>query len=596
MPAHPALARLASVALALVVAAVAGADARAQDAVGPAPAPAPPVAPGPAPSAWVRDLRDVAVPMRDGATLAANVRLPEAPGRYPAIVVQTPYDKDRMGREVGDAAAGGEAARGSAAAWARFDRAHYAYVFVDWRGFHASRAAQATVDRRKWRRGQDGYDVVEWAAAQPWCDGKVGTWGGSALGKQQLDTAAERPPHLVCAVPLIAFMGQRAEGYFEGGVPLEAHTRALDALGFGVGTWVEANPFPTSPAWALARRLTDRPERIDVPCLFVSGWFDLFPREVIETFEAVVARGGERARAGSKLVMGPWAHTAVDLAAQGELSFPAAEGVSTALTLRFFDHHLRGLDVGWDAEPRVRLFQTGEERWVTGESVAALAGTPVPWTLTADGGLVRADGAGPVATGGRPSRVLRDDPSVPTPTRGGRNLPPLAFGPRDQASPTGAADELAFGSAPLAAPWAARGDVTLSLVLLCDRPDADVVARLCDGFPDGRSMLVAETAVRASLRDGRTRRLLAPGEPVRVTLRFPPTAWTWPAGHRIVLRLSGSSAPRYERNPHTGAARWDGTKAVPATIEVLLGPDAASLRLPGGGEVPSPGAGGDPAR
>ena len=448
------------------------------------------------------------------------------------------------------------------------------------------------VDRTRWRRGQDGHDVVEWVAAQPWCDGKVGTWGGSALGKQQLDTAAERPPHLVCAVPLIAAMGLRYEGFYEGGVLLEAHTRALDALGFGVGAAVTANPLPDAPGWALARRLTYHPERIDVPCLFVSGWFDLFPREVIETFEDVVARGGERARTGSRLVLGPWTHTAVDLAAQGDLVFPAAEGVSTALTRRFFDHHLRGLDVGWDAEPRVRVFQPGEERWDGGPDVAALVGAPERWTLTPAGTVVRADGAGPAAPAVRPTRALRHDPSSPPPTVGGRNLPPLSAGPRDQGATARRADTLAFVAPPLERALAVRGDATLSLVLLADRPDVDVVARLCDTVPDGRTILVAETAARASLRDGRARRLLAPGEPVRVVLRFPPTAWTFPAGHRPTVLLAGGSAPRYERNPLAGAARGDPAAAGPVTVEFLLEPDAAVLTLPVLANRPGPDAAG----
>jgi len=153
---------------------------------------------------WTAEQTAVAIPMRDKASLAADVFLPPTPGKYPAVVVQTPYDRTLLRaalRGVGD--------KGF------WDREHYAYVVVDWRGFFGSKNAGRPGAAR---RGLDGFDVVEWTAAQSWCDGKVGTWGPSALGRIQLDTAQEAPPHLVCCVPLVAPIGQRYEDYYEGGV------------------------------------------------------------------------------------------------------------------------------------------------------------------------------------------------------------------------------------------------------------------------------------------------------------------------------------------------------------------------------------------
>ena len=534
--------------------------------------------PAPAPPAGSVDERDVRIPMRDGASLLANVLRPKVEGRYPAIVVQTPYDKNRMGREMGDARDEGEAARGSSFAWARLDRTNYVWVFVDWRGFHASRGAMDARDRRAWRRGMDGYDVIEWAAAQPWCNGRVGTWGGSALGKQQLDTAAEQPPHLVCAVPLIAFMGQRYEAFHEGGVRLEAHTATLDALGFGVGARVAAQPLPFAPVWEFIRRSTYRPERIDVPCLFVSGWWDNYPREVIETFEDVLARGGARARAGSRLVMGPWAHTAIDIAAQGDLRFPAAEGYSTALTKRFFDRHLRDVVAGWDDVPRVHAFEAGGDRWLTGARWGDLVGTATRFALRADGGI-SADPAAPLP-GSRPSRTYRYDPRDPSPTIGGRNLPPLSYGPMDVSSIASRADVLAWSAPTLESSVSMRGEAEVALVLACDRPDVDVSVRLCDTFPDGRTFLVGETILRASLRDGRASRPLVAGEPAALALRLPPHAWTWKPGHRIALLVTSGNAPRYARNPHDGTGVWNESTAQPAGVTIFVGPGDATLSLP----------------
>jgi hypothetical protein len=511
--------------------------------------------------------------MRDGVTLSATVLLPPTPGRYPVVLVQTPYGKDRLSRASEDAPS--EAARGSSYAWSRFDRDHYAYVVVDWRGFHGSAGSGSG---RAGRRGPDGYDAVEWAAAQPWSDGRVGTWGGSALGKQQLDTAAERPPHLVCAVPMIAFMGQRYEGYYEGGVPLEGHTATLDARGFGVGGLVKAHPFPQDPVWALARRASYRPERIDVPCLLVSGWWDHFPREVIETFEDVVARGGDAARSESRLVMGPWSHTAIDVGEQGDLSFPAAEGYSTALTRRFFDRFLRGIAEGWDAVPRVHWFQAGEERWVTGPSVASLLGTPRTLHLRGDGILAVQPAA--AAPGPRAARTYRYDPRDPPRTPGGRNMRPLPHGPRDVAALIARADAVRWTTEPLEAPLAIRGEARARLLVACDRPDVDVCAWLCDTEPDGRTVLVGETARRASHRSERPPAAVRVGEPFVLDLRWPPHAYTWGVGHRLTLLVASGNWPRYERNPHTGAPAWEEASARDVTVTLLVGPGDATLDLP----------------
>lgn len=431
--------------------------------------PAPPAAPPEAPTLEERDVR---IPMRDGAVLAANVARPRAPGRYPAIVVQTPYDKNRLGREVGDLPGAGEAGRGSLKAWARMDREHYAYVIVDWRGFFGSRAAGA--GRRPGQRGEDGFDVVEWVAAQPWCDGRVGTWGGSALGKAQLDTAAEQPPNLVCAVPLIAHGGGRRGA----GRP---------RLPVGRGLLDHAHP-------ALLRPLPARRDR------------------------------------------------------------------------------------RWDTEPCVHAFQTREERWITGERLADLWGTPTAFALRPDGLLTREPPTEPAAAAA--ARTYRCDPRTPPPTIGGRNMLPLTHGPKDITSLGARADLVAFATAPLAEPLALRGAVELTLTVACDRPDVDVVLLLGDTFPDGRTCLVGETIQRASLRGGRASQPLRPGAAVPVTLVLPPHAWTFQPGHRLACWITSGSWPRYERNPHTGASRWEASSARDVGVSLRLGPGEAALRLP----------------
>ncbi|CAG0952601.1 Cocaine esterase [Planctomycetaceae bacterium] len=528
---------------------------------------------------WVSELRDVAIPMRDGKSLAANVLLPKKAGKYPCVLVQTPYNKNNMGREYGDAERAGEAARGSAKAWARFDRENYAYCFVDWRGFYGSKAALQGVNKRTWKRGQDGFDCVEWCASQEWCNGKIGTWGGSALGKQQFDTAAEQPPHLVCAAPLIAYQGQRYEAYYEGGVKLEAHVNALDRLGFGVGEMVGRASSPDAPVWSLAKRMSYTPEKIAVPCLLVSGWWDNYPRDVIENFTDIVAKGGEQARKHSRLIMGPWAHTAIDMPKQGDLEFKAAEDYSTKITVQFFDHFLRDQkDNGYDKLPRVHFFQCGEDKWLTAESISAFKRESRELYLQSSG-AINAEKPAARTDEAKLERGFKYDPKKPSPTIGGANLPPLTYGPEDCAAILKREDVLVYSTGKLTEPLALFGSAEIEFTFTVNRADCDFHVRLLDD--NGKTAcLVAEGIQRAKWRSGK-QELLTPGQAARVKVKLSPSCYTFLKDHELKLVLTCGNSPRYERNTHTGEDGWDDSKAL--ALEVVVHHDAprpAMLRLP----------------
>jgi putative CocE/NonD family hydrolase len=420
---------------------------------------------------------------------------------------------------------------------------------------------------------------VEWCAAQPWCDGKVGTWGGSALGKQQFDTAAEQPPHLVCCAPLIAFQGNRYESYYEGGVLLESHVRTLDGLGFGVSEAATAVRTPDKPVWRIVRNQSYTPEKISVPCLLISGWWDNYPREILEQYHDLVTKGGESARKHTRLVMGPWSHTQIDVPKQGDLEFKAAEDYSTNITMRFFDYFLRGkTDNGYDKLPRVHAFQchTG---WVTGESWDKLAGKAQTRWLTIDGDIVTTEPR-MAPEGAAPGRGFHYDPRQASPSIGGRNLPPMTHGPKNVTELERRKDVLVYATPELEAPLAVRGEVVLKVRVWCNRPDYDLHARLVDTNAKGESFLVSETILRAKLRDGKSVQPTRPAEGVELALRFAPHAYTWQKGHRLKLILTGGSTPRYERNSHTGADAWDEKTAQDADITLDHHGPKAVLELP----------------
>ncbi len=514
---------------------------------------------------WTPEQKDLEIPMRDGKSLLADLYLPPAEGKYPAVLIQTPYNKVHMGAPItGDLKDPGDVGRGSVSdALGLLDREHYAYVVVDWRGFYASKAAMDGVDKKKWKRGQDGYDAVEWVAEQPWSDGKVGTWGGSALGKQQLDTAAEQPPHLVCCVPLIASMGQRYECYYEGGCYLEAHVKTLDFLGYGVSKMVLANPRPGTLIWRGAERLSYHPEKIQVPCLMISGWWDHYPGQVIETFEDIVAKGGPQAREHSKLLFGPWDHVGVGLAKQGDREFKGAELESARSAKAYFDFFLRGEKNDWDKTPRIRYWRINEEGWASADKWKGLERASTTLFLGADGTI------GPKSPDEQKTLSYVCDPKDPTPTLGGANLPPLPHGPRTQNALEKRKDLLVYSTGKLTSPLTLNGNATLSFQVEVDRPCCDFMARLCDVGPDGKSYLLADAAVR--IRDAKA------GARQDVTLTFPTTAATWPEGWDLRIYLSSSNWPRYEKNTHNGADHWEAADAEAVNVTVV---HPAKLTLP----------------
>ena len=403
---------------------------------------------------------------------------------------------------------------------------------------------------------------------KPWSNGKVGTWGPSALGKAQFDTAMERPPHLVCAVPLIAAMGITFDQYYVGGVLRDHHTRTLDLLGFGVRELVRAQSDPDALAWRLAERATVRPEAIDVPMLLITGWYDHYPSAVLRTFEDLRTRGGPNAREHVRLLVGPWDHMSVDLVPQGDREYPVAEGAALEAARAFFDYWLR--DVGEEpmAQADVRYFRMGEARWVDGDEFPGFRVEPRSLYLAAApaGGVANSSQAFGGLLADRPRQeerlVLEVDRDHPTPTLGGANLPLLPHGPTDHRELLVRDDVLVFSTGPVDEPLCLAGSATLDLCITSAGETADVAVRLLERAPDGTAWWFADSIVRCEPHPSRPTKVAIPTEPLALTIR---------AGHELVLVLSGTNAPRFELPPPTGAR----------TLEVVLGGRSpARLELP----------------
>lgn len=554
---------------------------------------------------------DVAVPMRDGVTLATNVWRPDGPGPFPALLVRTPYGKD-------DAGTFGNPKLPDVFA---FVEAGYAVVAQDVRG--TSRSPGTFVPNV--HEGDDGADTLAWIAEQPWCDGDIGMWGGSYMGFAQWLAAVRDVPALRAIAPVMTSADlYRAPWYSPGGAlsqdavltwgtasAVRNLRRAngdeddLRALVSGLddpGSLHEPLPLTDRPAMTRhlpwVREVLDHPERdafwqevaaidrcgdITVPALHIGGWYDVFIGETVRSYRMMRTHGGSAAaREGQRLVIGPWAHSdGADLGTFPDRSFGLAGSIKNAGVtgehLRFFDRWVRGLpDVPGD---RVRIFVMGADRWRDEPD------WPLPDTRYTDFFL---DGNGRANTSAGDGVLTREtalaeaadtflhDPRRPVPTVGGTVLagaPGTCPGPADRSSVETRADVLCFTSAVLDRPVEATGHVTLVLHVSSSAPDTDFTGKLVDVHPDGRAILLCEGVQRVRYRDSLTEpALLKPGTCCELTVDLGVTSNVFLPGHRIRLEVSSSDFPRYDRNTNTGGTIAAEDTPVVAVNHVHHGP------------------------
>lgn len=538
---------------------------------------------------------DVPVAMRDGVELATDVYRPAGGEPVPALVQRMPYDKnDPLQLTI-------------ALDVLRAARAGYAVVVQDVRGRYRSGGAWEPFAHE----GPDGADTIAWAAAQPWCSGRVGMVGASYVGAAQWLAAAERPPALGAIAPLqssadwhggwlhqggalqLGFLAQwillaLAPGEFMRAAPPAAATG--ERFGALLGdidagdAFYDRLPLAALPLDDLApywERWLAHPSRdaaweavappavedaVAVPSLNVGGWHDLFLAGTLASYRAARRRAdaGELP-AAPRLVIGPWSHGQFwgdfPERAYGLMGSAAAADV-TGMQLRWFDRHLKDREDALADDAPVRIFVMGADEWRDFEDWPPPAARFADWHLHSGGHANTAAGDGTLAPAppaeDEPPDVYAYDPHHPVPTVGGATflpgvLVPVNGGPRDQRPVERRHDVLCYTSAPLERPLEVIGPLELILHASSSARDTDFVARLVDVHPDGRAELLAEGILRA-----RYRRSFAepqPLEPDRVEelrIDLVATANVFAAGHRIRLLVTSGSFPRFDRNTNSG--------------------------------------------
>ncbi|HEX2139573.1 MAG TPA: CocE/NonD family hydrolase, partial [Woeseiaceae bacterium] len=545
--------------------------------------------------------RDVAVPMRDGVILRADVYRPGGPGRFPVLVYRTPYGK----------AAAAESYETHLEAVAR----GYAVVLQDVRGRYES---DGEFDPYR-NEGDDGYDTIEWAAAQAWSNGVVGTYGLSYPGAVQWLAALESPPHLEAMAPAMTFSSPRNFFYMNGVFDLSwlpwiylniaPDTRdRLDLPGItsseqAEATWPrvadeyrsylplselpylrDAAPYyyewlrhpPEDPWWDWAE-IRGRYGSVDDAVLNLSGWFDeaYGPEGAVTNFNGLLDTR-EAGNLNTHLVLGPWTHGvgSTESRETGAIDFgPAAAIDYDDLVLDFFDHYLKGIENRFAAGPPVRYFVMGANHWEETVSWPPTEAQDLPLYLGSAEALGR---DAPVPEGPSSSSFVADpvNPVVD---------PYASFGPRDYRALAGRDDLLIFETAPLGGELTIAGPIEAVVYASCDCRDFDLWVRVFDVHPDGRAINLmgpGNDMLRASYRNPAAgRRLLTPERVYELRLPNLLTSNRFAAGHRLRIHVSASFAPHFSRNLQTGESEIVSSESKPARITIHHSPEHPSRIL-----------------
>ncbi len=521
--------------------------------------------------------RDVAVPMRDGVVLRADVYRPEEVGPCPVLVLRTPYGK--------------EGNKGEA-----YAKAGYIVVWQDARGRYQSGGRYESFYRARTHDAEDGYDTVEWAAKLPGSSGKVGTFGASYNAFLQWRLAALRPPSLVAMAarsiparltdlegPGTIRPGRRLMWWHDTispdlrrrsdrpGAHTSAEAQKLWAAGEGdhllhflpwlnlpdsafedeaeaVRNWLR---HPDTDPWQLDKACRE----VAVPNLDIVGWFD-HCNGSIDLHRAMIKQGRTKsARDGQQLIIGPWNHNGAGNRKVGTIDFGPAAALDIAETeIRWFDYWLKGQRNGVNQQAPVKIFVMGANRWRNEERWPPKRARQTEWFLTGAGHANTPAGDGRLVSKPPVSSLsdhYRYDPRDPVPTLWTSNLFTL---PADQRPLAQRQDILVYQTEPLAEPLEVTGCPEVVLYAASSAPDTDFFARLIDVAPDGVARDVAMGMVRARYRDSLSKpKLLRLGEVTRFTIRLRPTSNEFLAGHRIRLDITSSDFPNYDRNHNTGA-------------------------------------------
>ncbi|HLZ61291.1 MAG TPA: CocE/NonD family hydrolase [Ktedonosporobacter sp.] len=551
--------------------------------------------------------RQVAIPMADGTILRADVYRPSTPGRYPVMVERVAYELAGRCRYAGEY----YASRG------------YVVVGQNARGRFASEGEFVPFRDDGWSDHRDGYDTILWAGQQPWSNGMVGMLDGSYSGGTQYLLAPTQPDFLKALFVREGMSDIYRDFAFRGGAYQLALHRgwainatlaqlqqdvapeiapalaSLEQAAKNIDYWYRHLPLSScSPLEGLAdwyfadlahpedgpywwpTSLSQHFHEVDVPIMHLGGWFDVFLSSTLRCFQGIQAQGKtESCRLNQRLIIGPWMHgpNQIGESVVGELDFgPQAAFDLFDYRLHWYEYWLKNVPNGIMDGPSVRIFLMGANQWLEAESWPLPDITHQPLYLQA--------GTGQTATSLNNGKLTFEQPAEDeaaesflydpaTPIESLLTYPLL--GPKDHRPVEGRM--LTYTSPLLEHDLTVIGPVKAVLYALSSAPDTDWVVRLCDVWPDGRSLSVCDGILRARYRDSIEQpALMHPGQVYRFEIDLQATAQVFQAGHQLRVEVASSDFPRYDRNLNTGETFGMGEVGQIARNTVFYGGSRAS--------------------
>jgi uncharacterized protein len=549
--------------------------------------------------------------MRDGVILRADIYRPAAAGSFPVLLQRTPYNKSN---EVSFGAKA--AARG------------YIVVVQDVRGRYTSDGEWYPFKNEI----NDGYDSVEWSAALPESDGKVGMFGGSYVGATQMLAAIAHPPHLAGICPVVTASNYHDGWTYQGGAFEqwfnESWTSGLaqDTLNRTVmnntnalnGIW--QLPLTRYPLFDLPKNSTQSDltnalapyfldwlahptyddywkrwsieehfQDIKVPQLTIAAWYDIFLGGSLRNYMGVKQQGGsEAARQGQRLIVTIGGH-AGDGRKVGDVDFgPAAPFSEEEITLAWYDHIFLNKPNNFSSAKRVKLFVLGANQWREEDDWPIGRSRETRYYLHSSGKANSLGGDGNltlVPPHQEPNDHYIYDPENPVPTIGGplccaqQRLVP---GPRDQRPAEARGDVLIYSTTPMTQDVEVTGPIKVELFANSSAVDTDFTAKLVDVWPDGFAQNLTEGIVRARYRESQEKaEFMNPGQVYKFTVDLWATSNVFKKGHVLRLEVSSSNFPRFDRNMNTGEEQARTQKCVSATNTIYHdGEHPSALILP----------------
>lgn len=507
----------------------------------------------------------IKIAMSDNIHLATDVYLPSGKGPFPVILSRTPYGRS------------GEHHSNQASS---LNRDGFAYVIQDARGRFDSEGENFPFIGCGWVKHHDGVDTLAWLRSQPWCNGKIGTIGGSAGGITQNLMAGATTNGPTAQYISVAAASIYHDATYVGGALRKCQVEGWSGQNkFDPDALQQIRDHPCYDDYWRGYDSRTKFSTMNVPAVHIGGWFDTFAQGTIDEFAGRQHDGAEGGRGRQILIMGPWDHSCWRKEGVGELSFPNSRQPEKYSSGRWFENYLLDFDNGITNEPAVAYYVMGDtsKPGAPGNEWRFASDWPIPaastpYYLYKDRKMSRIK---PVAADNAAIEYTFD-PTNACPTIGGNNLN-IERGPRNQNSIENRSDVVVFTTHPLTEPLEVTGRVAARIFVESSAVDTDISVRLCDVYPDGKSFLMAEGILRLRYRKSLEHmELLKPGKIEEITVDCWSTSLVFNRNHMVRVTVTSSNFPRFDINPGTGQAWTESGEKVKQTNRIHCGGGYAS--------------------